>query len=207
MTGTVQEQVGTRERILAAAASALSAQGYALTQLADIARIAQLQPPAVYHYFASRDALVQAVMSEGQRLVRSHVESALAALPPDARAADRIAAVVEAHIRVELALSDFAKAVTRNAGHLPPAIRNELTRESREFHDVWRSLLEQAAHEGVLRSDLDLHAARMLAIGALNSATEWWRPGIPVDDVVAAAQAIVVRGLLDRDEPSPDHAR
>jgi len=204
---TVEQQVGTRDRILAATASALSTQGYARTQLADIARIARLQPPAVYHYFASRDALVAAVMTEGQRLVRSHVETALAALPPGAAAADRIAAAVEAHIRVELALSDFAKAVTRNAGHLPPAMRDELAHEGREFHDVWRSLLEQAAHEGALRPDLDLHTARMLVIGALNGAAEWWRPGIPVDDVVAAARTIVVRGLLGPEDRSQPQAR
>lgn len=186
----------TRDRILAAAASALSTRGYARTHLADIARLARLQPPAVYHYFESRDELVAAVMREGQRLVRGHVEAALAALDSDADIAGRFAAAVEAHLRVELELSDFARAVTRNAGHLPPDLRRELSRESREFHDVWRSLLEQAAHLGRLQPGLDLHAGRMLVIGALNWATEWWRPHIPVDAVVTAAQRLVAGGLL-----------
>jgi len=186
----------TRDRILAAAASALSTRGYARTHLVDIARLANLQPPAVYHYFESRDDLVAAVMREGQRLVRRHVEAALSALCPDADVTARIATAVEAHLRVELELSDFARAVTRNAGHLPPGLRSELSRESREFHDVWRSLLEQAAHTGVLHPGIDLHAARMLVIGALNWATEWWRPLIPIDEVVVAAQTMVLSGLL-----------
>lgn len=186
----------TRGRILAAAASALSTRGYARTHLADIAHLADLQPPAVYHYFESRDELVAAVMREGQRLVRRHVEAALAALPREAGVADRLAAAIEAHLRVELELSDFARAVTRNAGHLPADLRSELSRESREFHDVWRSLLEQAAHLGLLHPGFDLHAGRMLVIGALNWATEWWRPNIPIDEVVAAAQTMVLSGLL-----------
>lgn len=190
------EDSTTRDRILAAAASALSTRGYARTHLADIARLANLQPPAVYHYFGSRDDLVAAVMREGQRLVRHHVEAALASLRADADVAERIAAAVEAHLRLELELSDFARAVTRNAGHLPADLRSDLARESREFHDVWRSLLEQAVHAGVLHHGIDLHAARMLVIGALNWATEWWRPVIPIDEVVVAAQTMVLSGLL-----------
>lgn len=200
MTAAVEDQ-STRDRILAAAASALSTRGYARTQLTEIARIAQLRPPAVYHYFASRDALVSAVMDEGQRIVREHVERALASLPAGADVAERIAAAVDAHLRVELELSDFATAVTRNAGHLPPPVRRAMARESKEFHDVWRSLLQQAAHDGRLHPGLDPHAGRMLVIGALNWATEWWHPGIPVDDVVVTAQRLVLGGLLRIDAP------
>jgi len=199
MTAMQQEQT-TRDRILAAAATALSTKGYAKAHLADIARIAELQPPAVYHYFTSREELVAAVMREGQLLVRRHVEAALAALPDDSDVADRIGAAVGAHLRLELELSEFATAVTRNAGHLPGPIRDELARESKEFHDVWRSLLQQARHADRLHPGLDLHAGRMLVLGALNWATEWWRPSIPVNEVVRTAQRVVLGGLL-RDPP------
>lgn len=202
MTATEQEQ-STRDRILAAAATALSTKGYAKAHVADIARIAELQPPAVYHYFSSREELVAAVMREGQLLVRRHVEAALAALPDDSDVADRIGAAVGAHLRLELELSEFATAVTRNAGHLPRPLRDELARESKEFHDVWRSLLQQALHTGRLHPGLDLHAGRMLVLGALNWATEWWRPDIPVDEVVRTAQLMVLGGLL-RDAPGPN---
>ncbi|HWJ82456.1 MAG TPA: TetR/AcrR family transcriptional regulator [Nocardioides sp.] len=190
------EQPSTRERILAAAAQTLTTKGYAKAHLTEIARVARLQPPAVYHYFSSRDDLVGAVMREGQLIVRRTVEAALAALPADAGIGDRLAAAVDAHLRVELELSDFATAVTRNAGQLPPSVRGELAAESREYHDVWRSLLQQAEHAGCLHPDLDVHAGRMLVIGALNWATEWRRASTPVDDVVKAAQTFVLGGLL-----------
>ena len=163
---------GTRERILAAAATALSRSGYSKTHLAEIARLARMQPPAVYYYFSSREDLIAAVMREGQRRVREHVSSCLAALHPEAPVADRVAAAVEAHLRVELELSDFATAVTRNAGQLPAHVRVELQEESEAFHDVWRSLLQEAVTDGTLRTGIDPSIGRMLVIGALNWATE-----------------------------------
>jgi TetR/AcrR family transcriptional regulator, cholesterol catabolism regulator len=47
----------TRSRILDAAAHVLSVKGYAGTRLSDVADYAELQAPAIYYYFASREDL------------------------------------------------------------------------------------------------------------------------------------------------------
>jgi hypothetical protein len=47
----------TRERILYAAAHVLSRKGYAGTRPSDVADQAEIQTPAIYYYFASRDDL------------------------------------------------------------------------------------------------------------------------------------------------------
>ena len=186
----------TRERILAAAALVLTRKGYAGTRLVDIAELAQLRAPAVYYYFESRDELVAEVMVVGQQRLRDHVSAALDALPPETPALERICTAIEAHLRVELELSDFATAVSRNSGQVPPDIRTELARESAEYHALWRSLLSEAQDDGVIRPDVDLRAARMLIIGALNWAPEWWNSSRgSVDSVVATAQSMIRHGL------------
>lgn len=148
MNGSAGTDSGIRERILAAAAATLSAKGHSHAYLTDIAQLAQVQPPALYHYFDSRDDLIKAVMQHGQRLVREHVCDELAALPTGTGIDERMSVAVEAHLRVELELSDFARAVTRNAGQLPAHIRAEFEADSEAFHDVWRNLLAQAQAEG-----------------------------------------------------------
>ena len=50
--------MNTRDRILHAAARVLSERGYAASRLSDIADLAGLRTPGMYHYFASRDDLV-----------------------------------------------------------------------------------------------------------------------------------------------------
>jgi AcrR family transcriptional regulator len=186
----------TRERILAAAARILSAKGYSETRLSDIAASAELRAPAVYYYFDSREALIAEVMAVGQRRLREHVESALTGLPPTTAPMDRIAAAVQAHLQVELQLSDFATAVTRNIGQLPDEVRDRLRAEGAEYIGLWRGLLDAARRAGVMRPDLDLRAARMLVMGALNWTTEWWNPEHgSLAAVVQTAQSLVRHGL------------
>lgn len=181
----------TRERILDAAAKTLSLKGYSQSKLSDIAKRADLRSPAVYYYFDSRDELIAEVMRVGQQRVREHVDRALAAMPDGTPPLDLIDAAVEAHLLVELDLSDYATAVTRNVGHMPPAILDELQRESDAYHSMWRDLIRHASDEGALRADLDPAVTRMLIIGALNWAAEWWTPERSLPDLIATAQSIV----------------
>lgn len=187
---------GTRERILGAAAQCLSTRGYAQTHLTEIARVAGLRPPAIYYYFASRDALITAVLREGQERVRTHVRDSVSRLPASSTPRDHIATAVEAHLRLELELSHFASAVTRNIGHVPPEMRVELDRESAAFHTLWRALLESAKADGSLRPDVDLSVGRLLVIGALNWTAEWRTPSTSVDSVVATARSLVDSALF-----------
>jgi AcrR family transcriptional regulator len=187
----------TRERILAAAAYMLSRRGVAGARLSDIAAHAQLRTPAVYYYFRSRDELIAEVMREGQRRVRQHVQRAIAAHPPGTPITELIDAAVEAHLKVELELSDFASAVTRNTGQLPPEIRDSLREESTAYHAVWRALLEELASAGLLRPGLDIGIARMLVIGALNWTAEWWNPDQDsLEHLVTTAQSVIRHSLV-----------
>jgi len=195
--------LGTRERILTAAAQVLSERGYAATRLSDIAQRAGVHAPGVYHYFSSRDDLVTQVLREGQRRVLQHVTAALDTAGDDASSRDRIMIAIDAHLRIELELSEFATAVTRNLGHVPAPIRETLQPDSEAYHALWRDLLADAAAEGAISPSVDVRVARMMVIGALNWAPEWWHDdAAPVSVVVATAQGIVADGLFARDASS-----
>lgn len=186
----------TRERILRATASLLAERGYGQTRLGDIAERAALRSPAIYYYFSSRDDLVAETLRAGQQRVREHVEAAVTAAGDDWL--DCLDAAVEAHLRIELELADFAAAVTRNTGHVPASIRERVAPESQAYHDLWRALLLRGQAAGALRGDLDLRTARLLVVGALNWAVEWWRPERPLEKLIATAQAVIRNGLRGR---------
>ena len=186
----------TRERILDAAAHVLSRKGYAGTRLSDVADQAEIQAPAIYYYFPSRDDLIEEVMWSGIAHMREHMAAELAALPPDAGPLDRIDAAVEAHLRYALEISDYTTASIRNAGQVPESIAIRYTAEASQYGDMWRKLLQDADNAGLLRSDLDPSAARMLVLGALNWAAEWWNPRRgSLEIVVRTAQSLVRHGL------------
>ncbi len=186
----------TRERILDAAAVVLNRNGYAGTRLLDIATIAGLQAPAIYYHFASRDELIAEVVQVGLRRVMAHVHGELDALPPDSSPMDRITTAVRAHLEIVLRDSEYASAAIRHAAQLPPGIRDVQLRDQRRYGALWRGLVDSAREAGEVDPDLDAQAARMLVMGALNWAPEWWRPERgDLAGAVATAQTIVREGL------------
>lgn len=188
----------TRSRILDAAAHVLSERGYAGLRLTDVAVAAELQAPAIYYYFPSRDDLIEEVMWCGIADMREHVVAVLEGLADGTPALDRLLVAAEAHLRHELEISDYTTASIRNAGQVPQAIRKRQILEEERYGDVWRRLVNDVARAGVLRPELDLYIAQMLVLGALNWAVEWWNPRrSSVEAVVANAQLIIRHGLTD----------
>jgi AcrR family transcriptional regulator len=204
--GSDSKSARTRKRILDSAAYVLSRKGYSGTRLGDVADHAELQAPAIYYYFPSREMLIEEVMWVGTHHIRENVATEVDGLPSDATPMDRIMKAVEAHLRNVLELSDYTKAAIRNAGQLPDKIRNRQLVEETKYGALWRRLINEAAAAGELRSDLEPRIARMLIVGALNWAAEWWDPKRgSLDTVVRTAQSMVRHGLSGSVElPSPE---
>jgi AcrR family transcriptional regulator len=192
------ESMSTRTRILDAAAHVLSENGYAGLRLSDVAAATALQAPAIYHYYASRDELVEEVMFSGISGMREHVATILDELPDDTPPLMRLLASVEAHLCHVLQTSDYATAWIRNAGQVPMAIRKRQIVEEERYGEIWRRLINDLAREGQLRPELDLYIAQMLVLGALNWAVEWWKPSLgSVEAVVENAKSLIRQGLTD----------
>ena len=190
----------TRARILDAAARVLSARGYAGLRLTEVAADAEIQAPAIYYYYASKDELVEEVMWAGIADMREHVVAALSALPDGSPPVDRLLAATEAHLRHALEISDYTTASIRNAGQVPDSIRKRQIVEEERYGEVWRKLINDLAREGRLRPELDLYIAQMLILGALNWAVEWWTPRRgPLEAVVANAQSLIRHGIIADD--------
>lgn len=117
-------------------------------------------------------------------------------MAPGTPALDRIDLAVEAHLQVILQVSDYAAAAIRNTSQLPVDTRERQLVEERRYAAIWRDLLDSARSEGSLHPDLDPGASRMLVLGALNWACEWWNPEHgDLSGIVRTAQLLVRNGL------------
>lgn len=189
----------TRRRVVDAAAHVLLRRGYAGTRLSDVAEVAQVQAPAIYYYFSSRDELIDEAVAVGLDRARSLVSEALAEAPADLPAIDRLAIAVAAHLRTLLTHSDHAAAAVRTVPQLPEAMRERHRQAQRDYVGLWRALVAQVREEGELDPRLDPGTALMVVLGALNWTAEWWDPARgSLDAVVDAAQRLVRQGLAAR---------
>lgn len=186
----------THARLLDAAAAVLAEKGFAGTRLTDIAERAQIQAPAIYYYYPSREHLIEAVVRSGAASMRAYLERTLDGLPAAATPTDRIAAAVEAHLRHELELSDYARAVVRNANQIPDEFRRAAITEIGGYYEIWRGLIEDMRVAGQLRADVDPSVGRMIVLGSLNWTVEWWDAERgPIEQVIAVAQSMVLHAL------------
>lgn len=188
----------TRARILDAAAHVLSVKGFAGTRLTDVAEYAEIQAPAIYYYFASREELIEEVMFAGIAEMRRYLKAVLDEAPSDLSPMDRILLAVDAHLRHELELSDYTTASIRNAGQIPEHLRGRQRKEEAAYGKLWHKLFDDADAAGLLDPELDAKTARLLVMGALNWAAEWFDSRrFSVDAVVHNAQILVRNGLLN----------
>jgi AcrR family transcriptional regulator len=200
---TESKSARTRARILDAAAHVLSVKGYAGTRLSDVAAEAEIQAPAIYYYFPSRDDLIEEVMFSGIDEMGKHLQNVLDALPPATPPMDRIMAAVEAHLRHELELSDYATASIRNSGQVPEELRKRQRDAEQRYGRIWRRMFDDAAADGELRADLDPRVAQLLVMGSLNWSAEWWDPRRgSVDAIVKNAQVLVLNALAPVKSPA-----
>jgi AcrR family transcriptional regulator len=189
----------TRRRLLDAAAFELNRKGWAGARLTEIARLAELQVPAVYYYFASREELLEEVVSIGARITMSHVQKRLAELPDSATGLDRVCAAAGAHLETVLQEAEYAAAAMRSIGQIPAEVRLRQLTDQREYGALWRTLLADAVEAGEVDDGLDMRGARMLLIGAMNWAPDWWDPERgSVSEIVATTERFVRNALTRR---------
>jgi AcrR family transcriptional regulator len=185
----------TRERILDAAAAAFRERGFAATRLSDIAERADLQAPSLYYHFDSKEELVEEVLALGVKRTFESVKEQVSAVPAD-DPLGRLRAAIEAHLAMALETGNFSAANLRLYGQMPPDIRKRLQRTQRTVGAYWNDLLVAAQDAGAIRSDLDLSAVRMLILGALNWATEWYDPRkLSVAEVAHQASVLMLEGI------------
>lgn len=185
----------TRQRLLDAAATVLSEKGFSGTRLSDIAEKAHVQAPAIYYYYPSREDLIEEVMFVGAAAMRTHLVKALADAPQQTPT-ERIATAVEAHLRNELELSDYARAIMRNGNQLPDNVSRRALAEVAAYNDIWRSLISDLDAVGQLREGVEPAVARMIVLGGLNWAAEWWDPSRgPIEELIDTTQSMVLHAL------------
>ncbi len=187
----------TRQRILDAAASTLADRGYAGTSIKAIAHSIDMKDASLYYHFESKDALVLEVLRLGTTLAEAAVKAALDELGENPDPLDALRTAIVAHAGAVLGMGDYPRANVRNFGQLPPAIADAHMVHQQRYGNVWRDLLQAAADSGRMRHDVDTGAVRLLILGALNWAPEWFRPEGDLDPERVGEQmaAMVLEGL------------
>ncbi len=189
-----QRPVGGARRQILDAAAALLRQGYDATTTREIATRVGIKAGSIYHHFASKDDIVGTVVNEGVRVVHEAVIAALEALGPEATPRQRLEAAIKAHLRSSLEHSDYTSASIRAFSFLPATVQEGCRVERRRYEEIWRGLVAEAAAAGLLAPAVSQDSVRLLLLGAVNWAGEWYRPErMSIDEIARDFAASILR--------------
>lgn len=194
----------TRIRILDAAARILAEQGYGGTRLEDIAASINIKTGSLYYHFSSREDLIREVLEIAVHRVAAALKERDAELPEDATNRERIAAAIEMYLMMSLRLDAYAAASFRITKSLPPALEQQQLEFHRSMGNIWRGLLTDAQESGEIDAKFNLSVLRMLLLGSMNWAIEWYRPGaLKVSQIAAQLTEMFFDGVT----PSSDRPK
>lgn len=187
---------GNRRRlIIDGAARLFRAKGFEGASTRDIAAAAGMRSGSPFYHFESKNALLHAVMQEGlERAVHSQ-QQALERLPLDAPPRARLAALVRHHFEILFGPEgDFIPVMLYEWRSLTPVQRASIARTKAVYEAQWMPVLEALHGAGRLRAEPAV--ARLLILGALNWAVQWYQPGgrLSLDDLAGQALGLFIGG-------------
>jgi TetR/AcrR family transcriptional regulator, fatty acid metabolism regulator protein len=179
--------------ILQAAVRVFAAQGYEATRVGDIATEAGVAYGLVYHYFGSKDAVLEAVFHEQWGRLLAAVALAEAT---GQNAGEQLELVVKIVLRTWRDDPDLVRLLVREITR-SPHIQDELDEIGQAFATLQR-IIERGQQDGTFRPGLDPQLAAWMLYGGLEEVLTGWVLGQLPDDAeaVAAAEREVIGTLV-----------
>ncbi|UUT35248.1 SACE_7040 family transcriptional regulator [Microbacterium elymi] len=181
-----------RAELIAAAARLFAERGFTGVSLEDIGTAVGISGPAVYRHFASKQALLAAILVGVSEHLRDGGAAVLAA---ESDAAARRDALIRFHVDFALTDADVIRVQDRDLSSLPDADRHRVRRLQREYVEVWVGVL-RTLEPG--RTDAELRVRAHAVFGLINSTPHSVRAlrSAPSDDDVRTILEQLARAAL-----------
>lgn len=165
------------QRLLAAATRLFAERGYDRTSVQEIVEAAGVTKGALYHYFGSKEDLLQEVYARVLRLQQERLDAyANADAPIERRLRDAAADVVVTTIDN----LDDAAIFFRSMHHLSPEKNKQVRLERRRYHERFRALIEEGQRTGVFSTATPADLVVDYHFGSVHHLSTWYRPGGPL---------------------------
>jgi AcrR family transcriptional regulator len=182
-------QEDRRRQILEAAVRVFARSGYHGSRVGEIAEEAGVAHGLLYHYFSSKEQVLQTIFREnwGELLERFRAVEAT-----DEPAGEKLAGIAKILLRTWRNDPDLVTVMVREVAR-SPQLQGQVE-EVREAFSIVQRVIEQGQADGMLRRDVDARLAAWIVYGGLEEVLTGWVLGqLPDgDDEVARAERTVI---------------
>jgi TetR/AcrR family transcriptional regulator, fatty acid metabolism regulator protein len=178
-----------RSQILAAAARVFARRGFHTSRVGDVAREAGISHGLLYHYFSSKDELLEAIFAQAWTDLLAAISVVEESEQPAREQLRQVAAILLRAWRHE---PDLVRVIVCEIGRSPKlASRLE---EMRSVNRAVERIIRRGQERGELRDDVNPALAATIFYGGVDEILTSWVFGLAVggDDAVARAERTLV---------------
>jgi AcrR family transcriptional regulator len=178
-----------RRLILAAAVRVFARKGYHTCRVGDIAEEAGVAHGLLYHYFRSKDEVLECIFKETWSDI---IAAARMVEETDEPARDRLSGVAKILLRAWRRDPDLVRVVVREIVRTPD-LQKRMPEINESFNAIER-IVARGQEDGEFRADVDARLVSFVFYGALEEILTGWVLGtLPEgDDEIASAERTVV---------------
>jgi TetR/AcrR family transcriptional regulator, cholesterol catabolism regulator len=169
---TSQER--TAERVFLEAARLFREQGYAAATTRELARRLGINKASLYYHVAKKEDLLYQICMVA--MARIH-EAVAAAIESETEPAERVRALIRAHLQSTLTDLDMHATMMLEMKYLTGRQREEVMEARDRFEGLVGSTVAAARRAGAIRHDMPASYLRILLLNLLNWPLTWYVPG------------------------------
>jgi TetR/AcrR family transcriptional regulator, fatty acid metabolism regulator protein len=190
--GVTANKQDKRQFLLDAAVRVFARKGYHTCRVGDIAEEAGVAHGLLYHYFSSKEEVLETIFRDTWGLMLSTIESVQEPGEPARESLRKVAAIV---LRTWGTDPDLVRVLVREVTR-SPQIQQEIAEVDQAF-TLLRGLIERGQESGEFRADIDPKFGATVFYGALEEVLTGWVMGQLRDgeEDVARAEHTVVEML------------
>ena len=186
-----------RDAILAAATELFGRRGYTGTTMRDIAKAVGILPGSLYAHIRSKEAVLVEITEGGVDRFNAAIDRIDA---QQAAPADALREAIREHLRIVADNPGRTLVVFHQWRFLSEPHRSRLLDKRRRYEDFFTRTVRVGIEVGDFDKHLDVKAAVLTVLGALNWTPEWFSPAGPAtpQQIADKIADMLLNGLLRR---------
>jgi AcrR family transcriptional regulator len=187
-----------RDLILEVAAKLFAQNGFDSVSINEIGIAAGITGPAIYRYFASKEALLVSVY---QRLYQRFGQGVQAILSEDLEPWEALEKLIDLQVTLAVEETEKIRIVDDEGRHLPVKEAAEFRAESRRQLSVWIDVLGRARPDlRRLQCEMTVHALLAMINSVADRRDQNWEPAVVRNYLRAMALSTASTQRIDEDE-------
>jgi AcrR family transcriptional regulator len=185
-----------KNAIMDAAAALFAEMGYPNAKLLDVAKACGASKSMLYHYFASKDDLLFALLTAHLQAMIDALRQIDPALPPERR----LRLLIETYTQKSTQTRTRHIVAMNDVKHLPPPQQKSVIQLERRIIQIFEAALTDLNPGGEPRF---IRPNAMLLMGMLNWIELWYKPSGPIKpgELCGHIQGLFLHGFLKNQTP------